>query len=196
MRIGLLGGSFNPAHAGHLHVSRQALKQLRLDRIWWLVSPQNPLKPEKGMASFAARVAGARAVARDPRIAVTPLEAELDTRYTIDTVAALQRRMPQLRFVWLMGGDNLVQLPRWKKWDALVRRVPIAVVPRPGSARSARTAPVARRFATAFVTANADFAERPAPALTFLEGPRSTESATRLRTAKAASARSKRADPA
>jgi nicotinate-nucleotide adenylyltransferase len=187
MRIGLLGGSFNPAHAGHVHASRQALKQLKLDRIWWLVSPQNPLKPERGMAPFDARLTQARAFARDPRIAVTLVEAELGTRYTIDTVSALQRRFPQTRFVWVMGADNLLQLPRWKRWEALLRRIPVAVVPRPGSAAQARTGVAARRFAAALAPANEQFAKRRPPALTVLEGPRSPESASRLRAAKAAS---------
>ncbi|MBO0712928.1 MAG: nicotinate-nicotinamide nucleotide adenylyltransferase, partial [Acetobacteraceae bacterium] len=117
-RIGLLGGSFNPAHGGHLHVSLLALRHLALDEIWWLVSPQNPLKPADGMAPFANRLEQARRVAAEhPRIRVTDLENRLGaSRYTADTLQALRRRFPRLRFVWLMGGDNLVQIPRWQRW--------------------------------------------------------------------------------
>ena len=110
-RIGLLGGSFNPAHAGHRHISLEALKRLRLDRVWWLVSPQNPLKEKDGMAPLAEREAVAAAVADHPRIAVSSLETGLGTRYTIDTVQALKQRFPAADFVWLMGADNLRQLP-------------------------------------------------------------------------------------
>ncbi|MBV9833149.1 MAG: nicotinate-nicotinamide nucleotide adenylyltransferase, partial [Alphaproteobacteria bacterium] len=113
-RIGLLGGSFNPAHEGHVHISLEALKRLDLDEVWWLVSPQNPLKAANGMASLADRMEGARSVtATHPRLRVTDLERKLGTRYTIDTVRALRRRHPHARFVWLMGADNLRQLPRW-----------------------------------------------------------------------------------
>jgi nicotinate-nucleotide adenylyltransferase len=131
MRVGLLGGSFNPAHDGHRHVSLEVMRRLGLDEVWWLVSPQNPLKSEAGMAPLAARLASARAVARHPRIKPTAIEAELGTRYAVDTVAALQRRWPHVRFVWVMGADNLLQFHRWKRWRQLARAVPIAVVARP-----------------------------------------------------------------
>ncbi len=130
-RIGLLGGSFNPAHEGHLHISREAIRRLGLDELWWLVSPQNPLKSEAGMAPLAARLASAKAVARHPRIRPTVIETELGTRFAVDSVAALQRRFPHVRFVWVMGADNLLQLHRWRRWRELARRVPIAVVARP-----------------------------------------------------------------
>ncbi len=127
-RVGLLGGSFNPAHDGHLHVSREALKRLRLDEIWWLVSPQNPLKPVAGMASLADRLVGARNVAgMGAHIRVTDLEARLGTRYTADTLAALRRRFPRTRFVWLMGADNLRQISRWDRWERIFALAPIAV---------------------------------------------------------------------
>jgi nicotinate-nucleotide adenylyltransferase len=109
-RIGLLGGSFNPAHRGHLEISRAALKRLGLDQVWWLVSPQNPLKPERGMAPLGQRLTGARRLARDLRIRASALESALGTAYTADTVSALARRFPRCHFVWLMGADNLVQI--------------------------------------------------------------------------------------
>jgi nicotinate-nucleotide adenylyltransferase len=130
--VGLLGGSFNPAHAGHRHISLQAMQLLGLDEVWWLVSPQNPLKDPAGMAPHNVRIAAARAVARHPRVRVTGIEAELGTRYAIDTVRALQRRYPKARFIWLIGADNLAQLHRWKAWRELARAVPIAVFARPG----------------------------------------------------------------
>ncbi len=146
-RIGLLGGSFNPAHEGHLHVSRLALQYLQLDAVWWLVSPQNPLKPAAGMAPFAERFASAQAMARHPRIAPSDLETQLGTRYTIDTLTALQQALPGNRFVWLMGADNLLQLPRWAKWDEIVERVPIAVWGRPAYSIRAMLGKAAQRYA-------------------------------------------------
>ncbi|WP_419816489.1 nicotinate-nucleotide adenylyltransferase [Glacieibacterium sp.] len=131
-RIGLLGGSFNPAHAGHLRISLAAMRQLGLDEVWWLVSPQNPLKTAAGMAPLAARLASARIAARHPRIQVSALEADLGTRYTVDTVGALVKLYPTHRFVWLMGADILSQLHRWRRWRDFARAVPIAVFPRPG----------------------------------------------------------------
>lgn len=148
-RIGLLGGSFNPAHAGHRHISLEALKRLRLDRVWWLVSPQNPLKAEAGMAPLAEREAAALAVADHPRIAVSSLERELGTRYTLDTVRALKRRFPAADFVWLLGADNLRQLPRWRGWQQLFREVPIAVFARAPYHANAASGIAAVRFARA-----------------------------------------------
>lgn len=130
-RIGLLGGSFNPAHRGHRRISLGAIRALGLDEVWWLVSPGNPLKPTAGMAPLAARLASARAMARNAPIRATAIEARLGTRYTVDTVRALQRRYPHVRFVWLMGADNLAQFHRWRDWREIARAVPIAVVARP-----------------------------------------------------------------
>jgi nicotinate-nucleotide adenylyltransferase len=129
--IGLLGGSFNPAHEGHLHISRTALQRLGLDEIWWLVSPQNPLKPAENMAPFGDRLATARAVVQHPRIRVSDIEQRLGTRYTVDTVRALARRYPDCGFVWLIGADNFIQFPAWRAWEAIMRTVPIAVFARP-----------------------------------------------------------------
>jgi nicotinate-nucleotide adenylyltransferase len=175
LRIGLLGGSFNPAHSGHLYVSETALRRLKLDSVWWLVSPGNPLKDEAGMAPFMARLKGARAVAKThPRIHVSGLEQGLGTRYTVDTVGALERRFPQTQFVWLMGSDNLAQFSRWRRWQELARKIPIAVVQRPGSILASLNAPLIRRFGTTRSLS------RP-PAVVILDGARNHESATRLR---------------
>jgi len=183
-RIGLLGGSFNPAHEGHVHVSLEALKRLGLDEVWWLVSPQNPLKAANGMASLADRMASAQAItAPHPRLRVTDLERELGTRYTIDTVRALRRRYPRARFVWLMGADNLRQLPRWKGWAALVESIPIAVIDRPGFAPAALSGAPAHRYAGARLSPEAarSLADRIAPAWTFLYTRLNPLSATALR---------------
>lgn len=131
MRVGLLGGSFNLAHAGHLHIARLALRRLRLDQVWLLVSPGNPLKPARGMAALADRLASARAIADGRRIIATGIEAALGTRFTVDTLRALRRRFPNVCFVWLMGADNLTQLPRWRRWQTMARQMPFAVLPRP-----------------------------------------------------------------
>jgi nicotinate-nucleotide adenylyltransferase len=183
-RIGLLGGSFNPAHAGHVHVSQEALRLLDLDEVWWLVSPQNPLKAADGMAGLAERMASARAItAAHPRIRITDLERALGTRYTIDTVRALRRHHPRARFVWLMGADNLRQLPRWKDWPALVESIPIAVIDRPGFAPAALSGAPAHRYAGARLppAAARSLADRAAPAWTFLYTRLNPLSATALR---------------
>ena len=183
-RIGLLGGSFNPAHAGHVHVSLEALRRLNLDEVWWLVSPQNPLKAADGMATLEQRMAGARGVAAaHPRLRVTDLERVLGTRYTIDTVRALRRHHPRARFVWLMGADNLRQLPRWKNWAALVEAIPIAVIDRPGFAPAALSGAPAHRYAGARLSPGAarSLADRTAPAWTFLYTRLNPLSATALR---------------
>jgi len=139
--VGLLGGSFNPAHGGHRRMSLAALERLRLDEVWWLVSPQNPLKPAAGMAPLAARLASARAVARHPRIRVSAIEAELGTQLTVDTVQALKRRFPHVRFLWLMGADNLLQFHRWADWRTIARTLPIVVLARPHYAGPSQSAP-------------------------------------------------------
>ncbi len=139
--VGLLGGSFNPAHGGHRRMSLAALKRLGLDELWWLVSPQNPLKPVAGMAPLGARLASARRIARHPRIRPTDIEAELGTQLTIDTLQALKRRFPQVRFLWLMGADNLAQFHRWAAWRDIARLVPIVVMARPDYVGRSQSAP-------------------------------------------------------
>ena len=180
-RIGLFGGSFNPAHDGHLAVSRRALRDLGLDRVWWLVSPQNPLKPPRGMAPLAARVAAARRIAGRGRIRVGAIEAALGTRYTVDTVAALRRRWPQARFVWLVGADNLSQMPAWRRWPALFRALPIAVFDRPTYSAKALRGPAAARFARFRRARPRGLADAAPPAWAFVGGRPHPESATRLR---------------
>jgi nicotinate-nucleotide adenylyltransferase len=131
MRIGLLGGSFNPAHEGHRHVAALARRRLRLDQVWLLVSPGNPLKPRAGMASLEQRMAGARALADGRRVIATGIEAVLNTRFTVDTLRLLLRRFPRALFVWIMGADILEQLPRWRRWMDIAHRLSFAVLPRP-----------------------------------------------------------------
>lgn len=182
LRVGLLGGSFNPAHEGHVHVSEVALRRLGLDYVWWLVSPQNPLKSSRGMADFRVRLAGARTLARHhPRIRVSDLELRMGTRYTIDTVARLQQRFPQLRFVWLMGSDNLATFHRWRSWQRLAHRLPVAVVMRPGTTLAPLQARAALRFASARCRAPRTLTQAKPPALAILEARRSPASATELR---------------
>jgi nicotinate-nucleotide adenylyltransferase len=131
-KVGLLGGSFNPAHGGHRAISLFAAKALGLDEVWWMVSPGNPLKPRAGMAPLAARVMSARAQARRAPIRVTAIEHELGTRFTVDTLRALKQRYPAIEFIWLMGGDNLAQFHQWRQWRDIAKRMPIAVIARPG----------------------------------------------------------------
>ena len=182
-RIGLLGGSFNPAHAGHRDISLAALQRLALDEVWWMVSPQNPLKPEAGMAPFAERMAGARALARHPRIRVSDIEARLGTRFTAATLAALRRRFPRDRFVWLMGADNLLQIPHWKDWTQIFHAVPVAVLARPTYSLSALAHKAAQRFAKARLPERSarTLARRVPPAWIFLHGRLNPLSATTIR---------------
>jgi nicotinate-nucleotide adenylyltransferase len=152
--IGLFGGSFDPPHAGHLHVSREALKRFGLDRVWWLVSPGNPLK-ENGPAPLDRRMAVARALVTHPRIEVTDIEARIGTRYTAQTLERMIALYPGVRFVWLMGADNLAQFHRWQRWQWIMRTVPIGVLARPGQRISARTAKAAQIFAAQKLPASA-----------------------------------------
>jgi nicotinate-nucleotide adenylyltransferase len=182
LRVGLLGGSFNPAHEGHLHVSDVALKRLGLDYVWWLVSPQNPLKPATGMAPLRDRLAHARLLTRHmPHIRVTDIETCLNTIYAIDTIVRLKHRFPQLRFVWLMGSDNLKTFHRWRKWQELAQRIPIAVVMRPGTTLAPLNAKAARRF-PARTRGERHLADSSPPALVVLDARRSPASATAIRT--------------
>ena len=181
--MGLLGGSFNPAHEGHLHIARLALQRLRLDQVWLLVSPGNPLKEAAGMAPLADRLASAAQIADGRRIVATGIEARLHTRYTFDTLRALRLRFPRARFVWLMGADNLVQLPRWQHWEDIARAVPFAVMPRPTYNGRALAGQAAHRLRPALLPARAApaLAGHAAPAWTFLPARQNPLSATALR---------------
>ena len=180
-----MGGSFNPAHGGHLHLSLLALRRLALDEVWWLVSPQNPLKPVAGMAPFTARLKQARRVAAGhQRIAISDFESRLGgSYYTADTLQALRSRFPRRRFVWLMGADNLVQLRRWERWNEIFLTVPIAVFDRPFHALRALAGLPARRFARHRlpISAARRLAEMKPPAWVFFHTRLDTSSATRIR---------------
>ena len=160
-----------------------AMRQLGLDQVWWLVSPQNPLKSAVGMAPMGERLKLARKATQHPRIFATDIETELNTRFTIDTVCALQDRFPKTHFVWLMGADNMIELPRWKNWRALMETIPIAVYPRPGFTLKARLSPAVKTFPNTLLDGSdaKALATRRAPALCFLEGPQSNQSATAIR---------------
>lgn len=188
MRIGLLGGSFNPAHDGHLTISLTALTRLGLDEVWWLVAPQNPLKPAAQSAPLGARLAQARDLAEDhPRIKVAALEEVLGTRFSADTLAALTQRFPRVRFVWMIGADNLIQLSQWKDWRRLFRTVVIAVFDRPSYSLRALAAKSARQFARYRLSEKRArrLADVPPPAWIFIHGRQSPWSSTQLRAARA-----------
>ena len=182
LRVGLLGGSFDPPHAGHLHISRWALRAFRLDRVWWLVSPGNPLK-RHAPADMPRRLAACRALARDPRIVVTDIEARLGTRHTQATLTALLGRYPGAHFVWLMGADNLRGFHRWDRWEEILATVPVGVLARPGEQLRAGLSPAARRFARWRLPARAAAALplAPPPAWTLLPGRMLDLSSTELR---------------
>ena len=183
IKTGLLGGSFNPAHAAHRQISLMAAKALGLDEVWWLVSPGNPLKPKVGMAPLAVRLRAARAMARRSPIRPTAIEQQLGTRYTVDTLRALTLRHPKRRFVWLMGADNLAQFNAWKDWRRIARTMPIAVIARPGydgAARASRAMGWLRGFVRPRSAAKEWTMWRP-PALVLLRFRPDKTSATALR---------------
>ena len=188
MRIGLLGGSFNPPHRGHALVTRIALMRLGLDRVWWLVTPGNPLKSQADLAALQARVEAARRLVAGPRVAVTDIEAHIGARYTYDTLAWLTRRAKGVRFVWIMGADNLSQFHLWRHWRAIADVAPIVVIDRPGSTLRAMSSQAAVALAPWRVpeAGAARFADRRPPAFLFLHGPRSDLSSTVLRAKPAA----------
>ncbi|WP_205523951.1 nicotinate-nucleotide adenylyltransferase [Oceanomicrobium pacificus] len=184
LRVGLLGGSFDPPHSGHVHITRWALRRFDLDQVWWLVSPGNPLKAE-GPASLERRMAACHAIIDHPKVVITDLEARIGTRYTAQTLDRIFRHYPGTRFVWLMGADNLVQFHKWDSWDWIMENVPIGVLSRPGEQIRAGLSPAARRYARyrrdARRARGLPFAE--APAWTLLTGRMVQESSTRIRDA-------------
>jgi nicotinate-nucleotide adenylyltransferase len=180
MVIGLLGGSFDPAHAGHVQLTREAIKRMRLDRVWWLVSPGNPLKARQP-APMPARLAQARAVMQDPRVVITGLEADLGTRATADTIDALRAIYPGVHFVWLMGADNLVQFHRWERWRDILRAVPVGILARPGSGVAARLSVAARAFRVDRIAQGEGIGSRRPPAWCFVNMPLNDLSSSAIR---------------
>jgi len=183
LRIGVLGGSFNPAHEAHRDISLFALKRLKLDRVWWLVSPGNPLKDVSALPDLEARISAAQDIASDPRIVVTGIEAEFGTHYTVDTIAKLRRRFPRARFVWLMGADNLSQFSRWRDWQTIAELLPIAVIDRPSHSLRASASAAAQRLARCRLeeTQAHKLADCAPPAWVFLRGLKLPLSSTQLR---------------
>ena len=180
--IGLLGGSFDPPHEGHVHITKSALKRFGLDRIWWLVSPGNPLKAQ-GPAPLAERMQAADALMQHPRVTVTDIEAQLGTRYTAQTLVALRRRYPGVRFVWLMGADNLAGFHQWQDWRWIMENVPVGVLARPGDRISARLSKAAKVYAQARLPGRAShvLGHMDAPAWSFVNLPMSGQSSSAIR---------------
>jgi nicotinate-nucleotide adenylyltransferase len=182
-RIGLLGGSFNPAHEAHLHISLIALRRLNLDAVLWLVSPQNPLKETAGMASLEQRLVRAREIAAHPNIFATGIEAALGTRFTFDTLSVLLRRFPKGRFVWLMGSDNLAMFHLWHRWEEIAKLLPIAVIARPQYTTRALASPAAQhlRASRKNVADAGNLSEQAPPAWVFIQERLDPASATKIR---------------
>jgi nicotinate-nucleotide adenylyltransferase len=182
MSVGLLGGSFDPPHPGHVHITREALKRFGLDRVLWLVSPGNPLKA-RGPAELGRRMAAARDIMQHPRVHISDFEAHAGTRYTAQTLRLLRQRCPGVRFVWLMGADNLAQFHRWKDWQQIMDTVPVGVLARPGDRISARMSPAARLYAPARLSALASplLGRAQAPAWCFVNVPMSGTSSSAIR---------------
>jgi nicotinate-nucleotide adenylyltransferase len=183
MRIGLLGGSFNPPHVAHRAISLFAIKRLKLDRVWWLVTPGNPLKDRGALHDLDQRIEAAREMADDPRIDISCLESVIGTRYTVDTITYLRRRASGLRFVWIMGADNLAQFHRWQNWRRIAAEVPIAVIDRPPQSFRALAAPAAQALARYRLPENqaGRLADHRTPTWVFLTGMKSSLSSTGLR---------------
>jgi len=182
--VGLLGGSFDPAHGGHAHITREAIKRFGLDKVWWLVSPGNPLKAH-GPAPLEKRLRRARGVMHHPKVEVTGIEAALGTRYTAQTLAALEAAYPRVRFVWLMGADNLGQLHMWQDWRSIMERVPVGVLARPGQRISARMSRAAALYAPYRIPGRFSqaLARAAAPAWCFVNVPMVDTSSSAIRAA-------------
>ncbi|MFZ2102243.1 MAG: nicotinate-nucleotide adenylyltransferase [Oricola sp.] len=183
MTVGLFGGSFNPPHRGHLLVIETAIRRLKLDQLWWIVTPGNPLKDTSGLPPLADRLAWSEAINTDPKVRVTAFEASHDVRFTADTLAIVRRYNPGVRFVWIMGADNLASFHRWQNWRDIALTFPIAVVDRPGSTLSYLSSKMAKTFDFARIDEGdaALLTGMAAPAWTFLHGPRSPVSSTAIR---------------
>ena len=183
MKVGLYGGSFNPAHDGHAHVAETARRKLGLDRVIWLVSPQNPLKSRHETADLAERIAGAKALAHGYAMVVAAVETQLGSNYTIDTIRGLKARFPGVKFVWIMGADSLASFHRWRGWTQIMHEVPVAVISRPWISLKSRFSPAALRFARFRRSPQSAIrlANSPTPAWTFLFGRFNFQSSTALR---------------
>lgn len=182
--VGLFGGSFNPAHGGHLHVARAGLRQLQLDKIWWLVSPQNPLKPEQ--PSWESRAETVRNLPLPPKMQVSDIEQRYNTQYTIDLLQTLKRRDASTRYVFMMGADNLLQLPKWRDWESIMETIPIAVIARPGSPIRARLGQAAQQYAWARIAEDQAHILKfqSTPAWTYLTLPLDKRSSSAIRAAR------------
>lgn len=183
MTVGLFGGSFNPPHGGHALVAEIAIRRLKLDQLWWMVTPGNPLKDKRELAPLAERLELSEHVASDPRIKVTALEAAFDVRYTADTLALIRKANPGVHFVWVMGADNLASFHRWQRWREIAQNFPIAVIDRPGSTLAYLSSRMAQTFSDSRLDEHYAplLARRTPPAWTFIHGPRSSLSSTALR---------------
>ncbi len=183
MAVGLFGGSFNPPHAGHALVAEIALRRLRLDQLWWIVTPGNPLKSQAGLAPLGERIERSERLIHDPRVKVTAFEAAHRIRYTADTLDLVKRRNPGVDFVWIMGADSLATFHRWQRWREIAATFPIAVIDRPGSTLALLSSVMAKTYARARVDEDGAprLARMRAPAWTFIHGPRSSLSSTALR---------------
>jgi nicotinate-nucleotide adenylyltransferase len=183
MQVGLFGGSFNPPHAGHVLVAEIAMRRLKLDQLWWMVTPGNPLKSTRELKPLAERLELSEKITPDPRIKVTAFEAAHRVRYTADTLALVKARNPGVDFVWIMGADSLRDFHKWQRWREIVMTFPIAVIDRPGATLSFLSSAVAKTFDYARVDEQfaANLARMPAPAWTFIHGPRSTLSSSAIR---------------
>ena len=180
--IGLLGGSFDPAHDGHVHITKAALARFGLDHVWWMVSPGNPLK-ERGPAPMAERLKAAEAVMQHPRVTVTDVETKLGTRYTAQTLRALRKRYPGVQFVWLMGADNLVQFHKWQDWRWIMETVPVGVLARPGDRIAARLSMAARFYRSSCIRGRsaAALGRHPTPVWCFVNMPMTAQSSSAIR---------------
>ncbi|MCK5296329.1 MAG: nicotinate-nucleotide adenylyltransferase [Alphaproteobacteria bacterium] len=183
MKVGLLGGSFNPAHEGHRHISLEAIKLLELDEVWWIVSPQNPLKSSDDMGGFDERVSKAAEIANHLKIKVTDIEKKIKTRYTADTLQKLKKLYPETKFVWLMGADNLLQIPNWKNWENIFNTVSIAVFDRSPYCYKALNGKAARRFAHARIKESRakELLNKKPPVWSFIHIKRHSASSTEIR---------------
>lgn len=186
--VGLLGGSFDPPHRGHVHITTEALKRFGLNRVWWLVTPGNPLKPH-GPAPLHQRMEQARTIMQHPRVEVTDIEARLGTRYTAETLTALRARYVGVRFVWVMGADNLAQFHKWQDWQRIIETVPVGVLARPGDRISARMSPAAKLYAGKRIPGRAShlLARTETPAWCFVNMPMIDVSSSAIRAHKAGS---------